>query len=132
MLTGDYSEITDLEDGDYEDSEAHTIKARSVCSFLFCQVSPLQVEEEGAESEVAELKDKIEVRQKRANIIVVTRDPETNTSAVREFAFHHVNTTETCHTLSDLRAATRYVIIVTARNSFGSSVPSVSSVRISY
>lgn len=29
LLTGDYSEIADLEDGDYEDAEAHTIKTRS-------------------------------------------------------------------------------------------------------
>ena len=65
------------------------------------------------------------MRQKRASIVVITRDSESNTTSVREFAFQHVNTTDTCLTLSDLRSVTRYVIVVTATNSFGTSVPSV-------
>lgn len=52
----------------------------------------------------------------------------TNSTTIREFAFQNVNTTERCVTLSDLRSSTRYIVYVTARNEYGTSVPSVRNI----
>ncbi|KAJ1364101.1 Ig-like and fibronectin type-III domain-containing protein 2 [Parelaphostrongylus tenuis] len=68
------------------------------------------------------------MRRKRDTVVVMTRDETTNSTTIREFNFLHINTTGTCQTISDLRASTRYIVYVTARNEYGTSVPSVRSI----
>ncbi|VDM80737.1 unnamed protein product [Strongylus vulgaris] len=69
----------------------------------------------------------------------MTRDEATNSTTIREFNFQQefinekpfpfqINTTGTCQTISDLRSSTRYIVYVTSRNEYGTSVPSVRSI----
>ncbi|KHJ84055.1 hypothetical protein OESDEN_16235 [Oesophagostomum dentatum] len=68
------------------------------------------------------------VRRKRDTVVVMTRDEATNSTTIREFNFQQINTTGTCQTISDLRSSTRYIVYVTSRNEYGTSVPSVRSI----
>ncbi|VDM64605.1 unnamed protein product, partial [Angiostrongylus costaricensis] len=70
----------------------------------------------------------VKIRRRRDTVVVMTRDETTNSTTIREFNFLHINTTGTCHMISDLRASTRYIVYVTARNEYGASVPSVRSI----
>ncbi|KIH56580.1 DB module, partial [Ancylostoma duodenale] len=68
------------------------------------------------------------VRRKRDTVVVMTRDEATNSTTIREFNFQQINTTGTCQTITDLRSSTRYIVYVTSRNEYGTSVPSVRSI----
>ncbi|CAI4232905.1 unnamed protein product [Auanema sp. JU1783] len=105
LLGSDYIDIGDAGDeGDYEESSE----------------SPLTRVKRGTHE--------FSIRKERSTIVLMTNDSETHTSAVREFNFQHVNTSDTCLTLTNLRSATRYVILVTARNDYGNSVPSARAI----
>ncbi|KIH63419.1 DB module [Ancylostoma duodenale] len=126
LLNGDYSEFGDLDDdADYVDPEATTEKPtertrREEKTVLNLQPPP---ENSGIPSSLS-----MGVRRKRDTVVVMTRDEATNSTTIREFNFQQVNTTGTCQTITDLRSSTRYIVYVTSRNEYGTSVPSVRSI----
>lgn len=119
LLTGDYSDIGDIQEDEYqqEEDEAEEVIKDST-------IAP-----RGKRNVDFMLENiQVQVREKRSTMVIVTRDDVTNSTTIREFAFQNVNTTEKCVTLSDLRSATRYIVYVTARNEYGTSVPSVRNI----
>ncbi|VDP37220.1 unnamed protein product [Heligmosomoides polygyrus] len=109
LLNGDYTEFGDLEDDvDYSNSESTTERP----------------------ADRTKREDKVALRRRRDTVVVMTRDDATNSTTIREFNFQSVsvNTTGTCQTISDLRSSTRYIVYVTSRNEYGTSVPSVRSI----
>ncbi|KAK6746573.1 hypothetical protein RB195_000073 [Necator americanus] len=127
LLNGDYSEFGDLDDDtDYVDPEVTTEKPtertrREEKSVLNLQPPPEQNSDSlGSVS--------ISIRKKRDTVVVMTRDEATNSTTIREFNFQQINTTGTCQTITDLRSSTRYIVYVTSRNEYGTSVPSVRSI----
>lgn len=119
MLTGDYSDIGDIQEDDYqqEEDDAEEVVKDST-------IAPRGKRDVDFESDGV----KVQIREKRSTMVIVTRDDVTNSTTIREFAFQNVNTTERCVTLSDLRSSTRYIVYVTARNEYGTSVPSVRNI----
>ncbi|CAD6197113.1 unnamed protein product [Caenorhabditis auriculariae] len=125
LLTGDYSDIGDTQDEDY------TQEDESDRSDGGHDRTKREAEEEFERHLNDQLSDSVSAtvsRSKRSTMLIVTRDDVSNSTTVREFAFQHKNTTSKCMTLSDLRSATRYIVYVTARNEYGTSVPSVRSI----
>ncbi|KAE9416523.1 hypothetical protein Angca_008944 [Angiostrongylus cantonensis] len=109
LLNGDYSEFGDIdEDSDYAESDGTT--------------------EKPTERTRREDTWSVKMRRKRDTVVVMTRDETTNSTTIREFNFLHIITNSTCQMIGDLRASTRYIVYVTARNDYGTSVPSVRSI----
>ncbi|KJH48582.1 DB module [Dictyocaulus viviparus] len=126
LLNGDYSEFGEIDDdNDYTESEATTEKPTERTRREDTSVLNLQPPTE-KNFETKSLA--VNLKRKRDTVVVMTRDETTNSTTIREFNFMHVNTTGTCYTITDLRASTRYIVYVTARNEYGTSVPSVRSV----
>ncbi|PIC34654.1 hypothetical protein B9Z55_014246 [Caenorhabditis nigoni] len=119
LLTGDYSDIGDIQEDEYqqEEDDAEEVVKDST-------IAPRGKRDVDFESDGI----KVAVREKRSTMVIVTRDDVTNSTTIREFAFRNINTTEKCVTLPDLRSATRYIVYVTARNEYGTSVPSVRNI----
>uniref|UniRef100_A0A8R1HNW3 Receptor protein-tyrosine kinase n=1 Tax=Caenorhabditis japonica TaxID=281687 RepID=A0A8R1HNW3_CAEJA len=119
LLTGDYSDIGDIQEDEYQQEEEDAEEVIKDATIAPRGKRHVDFESDGV---------KIRVREKRSTMVIVTRDDVTNSTTIREFAFRNVNTTEKCVTLSDLRSATRYIVYVTARNEYGTSVPSVRNI----
>ncbi|EYC06015.1 hypothetical protein Y032_0078g1149 [Ancylostoma ceylanicum] len=127
LLNGDYSEFGDLDDdADYVDPEMTTEKPTERTRREEKTVLNLQPPPEQNSGVPASLS--IGVRKKRDTVVVMTRDEATNSTTIREFNFQQINTTGTCQTITDLRSSTRYIVYVTSRNEYGTSVPSVRSI----
>ncbi|CAJ0604190.1 unnamed protein product [Cylicocyclus nassatus] len=132
LLNGDYTEFGDLDDdAEYVEPDASTQNPtprarREEKSVLNLQPPSDQAGFDG----FVEPNLSVSVRRKRNmhTVVVMTRDETTNSTTIREFNFQHINTTGTCQTISDLRSSTRYIVYVTSRNEYGSSVPSVRSI----
>uniref|UniRef100_A0A158P8X5 Fibronectin type-III domain-containing protein n=1 Tax=Angiostrongylus cantonensis TaxID=6313 RepID=A0A158P8X5_ANGCA len=111
LLNGDYSEFGDIdEDSDYAESDGTTEKPT----------------ERTRREDTKQWS--VKMRRKRDTVVVMTRDETTNSTTIREFNFLHIITNSTCQMIGDLRASTRYIVYVTARNDYGTSVPSVRSI----
>ncbi|VDO26227.1 unnamed protein product [Haemonchus placei] len=145
LLNGDYSEFGDIDDDvDYTGSDATTEKPadrarRDDRGELDLQPPadmagiPKTFASESSDFGVLMLNFfqkslSLRLRRKRDTVVVMTRDEATNSTTIREFNFQSINTTGTCQTITDLRSSTRYIVYVTSRNEYGTSVPSVRSI----
>ncbi|CAB3406450.1 unnamed protein product [Caenorhabditis bovis] len=116
LLAGDYSDVGDIQEDEYQQEDDDGVEE--------------VVKDDDKPTRFKRLADTISVsvREKRSMMVIVTRDDTNNSTTIREFAFKSINTTETCATLKDLRSASKYIVYVTARNEYGTSVPSVRSI----
>uniref|UniRef100_A0A8R1U8H8 Uncharacterized protein n=1 Tax=Pristionchus pacificus TaxID=54126 RepID=A0A8R1U8H8_PRIPA len=112
-----YRVIT-LTGSDYEEHENVERKKRDVQNILNDFGLEMEEREEMVEGS----------RMKRQTFVFVAKDEHSNSSTVREFTFSTLNTTNTCDTITDLRSAARYIVYVTSRNGYGTSVPSIRSI----
>ncbi|GMR48167.1 hypothetical protein PMAYCL1PPCAC_18362, partial [Pristionchus mayeri] len=112
LLSSDYSDV--VSENDYDEKESVQRRKRHLQNIIH--------------DFGAEMKEEEMVRRKRQTFVFVAKDEASNSSTVREFSFSTMNTTETCATISDLRAATRYIVYVSSRNGYGTSVPSIRSI----
>ncbi|CAJ0935199.1 unnamed protein product, partial [Mesorhabditis belari] len=127
LAGGDYGELTDIIDDDYEINGE--INGDNVPSPPTLPPVPALRPKRWLEKREIEVEINGK-RVKRQTMVLVTRDESSNTTTVREFKYENVTTNATCFTLKDLRSATRYSIYVTARNDYGESVPSLRSVTL--
>nr|CDJ98493.1 Immunoglobulin V-set and Protein of unknown function DB and Fibronectin and Immunoglobulin domain containing protein [Haemonchus contortus] len=126
LLNGDYSEFGDIDDDvDYTGSDATTEKPADRARRDDRGELDLQppADMAGIPKSLS-----LRLRRKRDTVVVMTRDEATNSTTIREFNFQSINTTGTCQTITDLRSSTRYIVYVTSRNEYGTSVPSVRSI----
>ncbi|VDM76298.1 unnamed protein product, partial [Strongylus vulgaris] len=123
LLNGDYSEFGDLDDDtDYVDPDTTTEK-------------PTQRTRREEKPRLS-----FGIRKKRDTVVSVLdlQPPPKQDSGLpsvlnlqpspKQDSGLPINTTGTCQTISDLRSSTRYIVYVTSRNEYGTSVPSVRSI----
>ncbi|CAJ0583973.1 unnamed protein product, partial [Mesorhabditis spiculigera] len=145
FMSGDYGELTDIIDDDYDiketDESTRTsgkpqLTKRDTTKIQTEDRITLSVSKSGqirkrrsmsaSETEISFDPSK-KAFAKRQTVVMVSRNENSNTTSVREFTYEEATTNGTCYTLTNLRSATRYAIYVIATNDYGQSVPSTRS-----